>query len=312
MHNVVIPDDFPSVIADSAALTRLKMLPDTSVKVHVSQPSGESGLASRIVKANTVLISRSVSLLTPAVVASAHNLQHVILLGATSEETDPRLAAIHHVRFTYASSGPNDSVAEHTLALMLALAHKVPELDQRVRSGEWPRGLITQLSGKTLGIVGTGRSGGRLAHLARGIGMGVVVCQQPEPSGQGAEKNKSELAELLAAADVVSMHAHVAGSPTGLFSARHFAMMKASALFVSAERHGLVDERALASALTTQVISGAALDVFDQEPLPRDSALLYLPSVILSPHTGGLTPESVDASLDTAINSAAEYIRGKR
>ena len=254
---IVVPDDFPSIMADSNAIARLKRVPGVTVKVFPSPPSSEAELASRIASAHTVIFSHSSLSASPATLARSSSLRHVILTGSSHEEVQHSRIVIPGVKVTVATSPVADSVAEHALSLMLALAHKVPELDQRVRAGEWPRGLITQLSGKVLGIVGSSGAATKLGRLAAGIGMNVIQWRHADDSGAGGASLVLSLEDLLSRSDVVSVHSRIAVSGPQAIGARHFAQMKPSAFLVAADSSGLVDERALVVALTTQVIAGA-------------------------------------------------------
>jgi D-3-phosphoglycerate dehydrogenase len=191
---------------------------------------------------------------------------------------------------------------------MLALARKVPELDQRVRAGEWPRGLVTQLADKTLGIVGTSRAGRKVAHLAASLGMNVITWSPAAPPGEVSGGQRVDLEQLLRSADVVSVHVRLSEASGKLLGAQHFALMKPTALFIHTERAGLVDEVALAQALASQTIAGAALDVFAQEPPAPDSPLRHLPNVILSPHTAASTADALEASLNAVADAVLRYL----
>ena len=308
---VVVPDDDPPVMADSSALVRLKAYPGVRVRVHMSLPADEDDLRYRLARAHTAIFTRSAGHMTRSVMAGLHSLRHVVLTGAAAEVPDMEAARELGIQVTHTPDTVSDAVAEHTLALMLALARRVPELDQRVRAGEWPRGLITQLSGKTLGIVGTGVTGRKLARLAAGIGMSILAWSPDRIDEHVGQSRDVDLDYLLQNADVVSVHVRLSEAAGRMFGQRQFVLMKPTALFINTERAGLVDEAALAQALTSQTIAGAALDVFTQEPLPRESPLLGLPGVILSPHTAASTQEALQADLDAAVQNVIAFLEGR-
>ncbi len=311
---VVVPDDDPPVMADSASVVRLRSATGIRVDVHTSRPTGESDLRSRIGRAHTVIFSRSAGHLTRPVLAACKALKHIVVMGAASESVDTEAAWQMGVEVTHTPDTISDAVAEHTLALMLALARRIPELDQRVRAGEWPRGLITQLSGKTLGVIGTSAAGRKLSRIAAGIGMNVVAWG-PELAGRPGEHDDShtvELEYLLRNSDVVSVHSRPSEARSPTFGPRQFAVMKTTAFLINGERAGLVDEQALTDALTSQTIAGAALDVFAREPIPKDSPLVMVPNVILSPHTAASTAEALSADQEAAVEIVLAYIAARR
>jgi D-3-phosphoglycerate dehydrogenase len=192
--------------------------------------------------------------------------------------------------------------------LMLAVARRIVDVDQRVRRGEWPRGQIMQLRGKTLGVVGLGAIGRQVAHLGRAIGMNVLTwTMHPKPE-LGFEH--VDLESLYRRSDVVSLHLRLSDRTAGLFGRAEFDLLKPTAIFINTARGGLVDEAALVDALASARIAGAGLDVFAVEPLPADSALKRLPNVVLTPHSAGVTPEVVEAGLQLAIDNVVSWLAG--
>jgi phosphoglycerate dehydrogenase-like enzyme len=294
-------------MADSAALLRLKRAPGLSVHVNGTRPAGDADLSRRIARADAVIGVHQTTRFTRAALEGARRLRLLVVLGDPSESADLEWAIAHGITVSGAPGQDADAVAEHTLALMLSLARRVPELDQRVRAGEWPRGLVTQLGGKTLGIIGTSAAGQKVARLALGIGMNVVTWTPETLAGKGKATPLVELEELLRTADVVSVHARVSEATGRLLGPGQLALMKPGSFLIHTERAGLVDETALAHALTGQMIGGAALDVFAQEPLPADSPLRYLPNVILSPHAAASGAEVLEHSLDAAAAVVLSY-----
>ena len=309
---VIVPDDSPPVMADSAALLRLKRAPGLSVHVNGTRPAGDADLGRRIARADAVIGVHQTTHFARAALEGARRLRLLVVLGDPAGSADMEWSTAHGITVSGTPEQDADAVAEHTLALMLSLARRVPELDQRVRAGEWPRGLVTQLGGKTLGIIGTSAAGQKVARLALGIGMNVVTWSPETLAGEGNATPPVELERLLRTADVVSVHARQSEATGKLLGPRQFAFMKPGSLFIHTERAGLVDEIALAHALTGQLIGGAALDVFAQEPLPADSPLRYLPNVILSPHAAASAAEVLESSLDAAAAIVLSYFERPR
>ncbi|MCH7738730.1 MAG: phosphoglycerate dehydrogenase [Chloroflexi bacterium] len=313
MVKISIPDDQPPLITDSPALARLRAATDAEVALWDTRPTSEVELLERISDAHTVICIRSTSHFTRHVIESSPALRHIARWGPGVDNIDLDAAGRMKIMVTNTPDTATDAVAEHCLALMLAVARKVPEIDARVRAGEWPRGLLTQLSGKTLGIVGTGLIGRRLARIAQGIGMSVIAWTR-RPDEEWAAANQItyvELKVLLRESDVISLHLRLSAETRNIFSSDEFSAMKPTAILINVARGGLINENALADALRDSSIAGVGLDTFSSEPLPTDSPLRNIPNAILSPHTAGTTAEALTASLEMVVDNALQFMAGK-
>ena len=311
---VVVPDDDPPVFADSAALARLRRLPDVEIMSHTRRPGSAYELIERVSGAHTLIVARTSTRVTNTVLEGVSpGLKHVAIWGTAVDhvalETTRRLGIV----VTNTPNAATVAVAEHALALLLSLARKIPQLDLRVREGEWPGGQLTQLAGKTLGVVGTGAVGIRLARIAEGIGMRILMSSLSETVASGESSNWTEVSftELLANSDAISLHARLTPQTRSMFGAAEFARMKPTALFVNTARGQLVNSRALAEALANETIAGAALDVFNAEPLDRNSPLTRLPNVILTPHIAANTSEALNVSLNMVIDNVIDFLHGR-
>jgi phosphoglycerate dehydrogenase-like enzyme len=209
----------------------------------------------------------------------------------------------------------SNAVAEHTLGLMLALARKTVPLASAMREGEWPRENVVgvELSGKTVGVVGLGGIGTRVAQLCGALGMHVLAWTR-SPSAErlaDASATFAEIDDLLASSDVVTLHLPHTPDTDRLLSAARLRQMKPSAYLVNTARAELVDQEALIGALTEGRIAGAALDVFADEPLPEDNPWRGLPNVILTPHIGWNTPEANRRSVEIALGNLVGALGGE-
>ncbi len=311
---VVIPDDFPLVFTDSAALARLRRMPEFDVRTFTTRPANSDELVDRIKGAHTVVLTRTTTRMTNTVLESAApDLRHIAIWGTAVDHI--ALEAARRLGITV-SNTPNTAtvaVAEHALAMLLSLARKIPQLDRRLRAGEWPGGQLTQLAGKTLGIVGTGAVGVRMARLAEGIGMRVQTSSLTDTPTNDQESNVTEVSfeQLLGTSDAISLHARLTPRTRYMFGSKQFALMKPNALFINTARGQLVNSIALAEALANETIAGAALDVFDQEPLPTDSPLAHLPNVILTPHISSNTSEALTVSLNMVVDNVIDHIKAR-
>ena len=311
---VIVPDDDPPVFADSAALARLRRLPNVEVRSHTERPGNEHELIARISGAHTMIVARTTTRVTNTVFEEASSeLKHVAIWGTAVDHVALEAARRLGVVVTNTPNAATVAVAEHALALLLALARKIPQLDLRVREGEWPGGQLTQLAGRTLGIVGTGAIGIRLARIAEGIGMRILMSSLSETVNKSEGSNWTEVSfsELLANSDAISLHARLTPQTRSMFGASEFARMKPTALFVNTARGQLVNSRALAEALANETIAGAALDVFNAEPLNRNSPLTRLPNVILTPHIAANTNEALNVSLNMVIDNVIDFLQGR-
>jgi phosphoglycerate dehydrogenase-like enzyme len=299
MLRVAIPDDAPPVLAPSPVYRDLAARAE--VRCHDSLPGSEAELIRRIAGAEAVINIRSSSKFTEEVFARSPELRVLSLWGTGTDNVDLAAAARRGVRVTNTPGVAAASVAEHCLALMLAVARRIPAADAAVRRGEWPRGEGVELQGKTLGVIGLGAIGGRFARLGAAIGMRATAwTMRPDPP-PGIEMVPLE--RLYRESDVVSLHLRLSDRTRGMIGAAQFAMMKPTAIFLNTARGPIVEESALIAALTENRIRGAGLDVFETEPLPRDHPLTRLANVVLTPHSAGVTPEALEAGLRMAVEN---------
>jgi glyoxylate reductase len=206
------------------------------------------------------------------------------------------------------------ATADLTFALILAARRRVVEGDQRVRAGEWSGSwadglLAEELTGATLGIVGLGRIGQAVARRARGFELRVVYTQRTRTRTELGEYR--ELDELLAEADIVSIHAPLTPETDGLVDARRLSLLKDGAVLVNTARGEIVDEPALIAALKSGQLAGAYLDVFEVEPLPQDSALWNLPNVLVTPHNSAAAAGNDQRVLELFLDNLGRWHRSE-
>jgi D-3-phosphoglycerate dehydrogenase len=220
-------------------------------------------------------------------------------------------ATVDGIAVVNAPDGNTLAAAEHALSLLFALARHVPRADAGMKAGQWPKAGLTgfELEGKKLGVIGLGRIGSAVARKARGIGMDVAAYDPflpPSAAAHGSVPLKT-FDELLAWADVVTLHVPRTKETTRLIDAPALARMKPGAYLVNAARGGLVDEAALLEALDTGRLAGAALDTFATEPLPGDSPLRAHPKLVLTPHLGASTGEAQQAVSTILAREVLDY-----
>jgi phosphoglycerate dehydrogenase-like enzyme len=304
---VVIPDDFPAVLGSSAAWSALKARAETGY--YDDLPGSEERLVERIGDAEVVLNIRSSSRFSAQVLDACPKLRLLSLWGTGTDHVDLPAAARAGVTVTNTPGVAAVSIAEHTMALLFAVARGVVQLDGATRDGRWERGRMTDLRGKVCGVLGYGAIGRAFARIAAGIGMKVIVWtvhpeRHPEVACCGLD-------ELYGTADVVSIHLRLSNSTERFIGAGQFARMKPGAILINTARGAIVDEAALIEALDSGRLAGAGLDVFAKEPLPRENPFAGHANVVLTPHCAGITPEAVEAGLAMAVENIWAFLEGR-
>jgi phosphoglycerate dehydrogenase-like enzyme len=299
---IVVPDDFPAVFEGSEAHGR-------AAQLGVVQVCSERGaddateLARRIGNAKVAVNIRAYAHFTDAVFAACPNLKLVSIWGVGTDNIDLEAAKRRGVTVCNTPGANAIAVGEHAIALMMAVARKIPQIDRDMRKGEWPRDMLGQLHGKTLGVFGTGAIGTHVAKLARAFGM--TVLEWSARRGTAVERD-----DILKRADFVSLHVRLTPQTRGFIGAREFAMMQPGAILINTGRGALVDRDALHEALASQRIAGAGLDVFHDEPLKAGDPILGFANTVLSPHNAGQTPEVRRDGLLLTIANVERFLAG--
>jgi D-3-phosphoglycerate dehydrogenase len=307
---IVVPDDFPAVLTGTPAEARLRALSDVTVfterGAHI-----EDELIRRVNGAEAVLSLRAHSHFTERVLDACPSIRMISIWGTGTDNVDLGACEARGITVTNTPGINANSVAEHTMALMLAVARRFPEMDRGIHAGEWPRAMLAQLEGKMLGIVGFGAIGRRVAMLASAFGMRVLVFPWGSDNGRaaGAGARSVDVETLFRESDIVTLHLRLMPATEAFVDRDRLALMKPTAFLINTSRGRLVDEDALVDALRNARLAGAGLDVFHHEPLPAESPLLSLPNVVLTPHNAGTTPEVIEAGLGRAVENVAEYLR---
>ena len=252
-----------------------------------------------------------------ALLEAAGRLGFIQKLGAGVDRIDLEVCRARGIGVARLHAGNAIPVAEHTVMLMLAACRRLPLLDRATRAEGWDkeacRGVNRQLRGKTIGLIGFGAIGRAVAGLLASFGVDIRYydpVRAPAEVEAGLQATFAPLEELLARADVVSLHLPLLPETRGLLDARRIALMKPGAILVNAARGGLVDEAALSQALADGRLFGAALDAFAVEP-PVGSPLLALEQVVVTPHCAGATIDNVAALAARAVANSERYLAGE-
>lgn len=270
-------------------------------------PGADAIIAAAIVRYDGALMDQVPTL--RVISRSGIGLDNVVIPDATARG----------IAVCYAPDAPTISTAEHTITLLLAVAKDLKHMDRLARSGEttdfFGLSRSVEVQGLQLGVVGLGRIGGRVATLARGLGMNVVGFDPLVPPRRAADLGIAlvpALDTLLRASDVVTLHVPLSAETHHLIDAARLAQMKPGAILINAARGGLVDEAALLDALDRGHLHGAGLDVFEQEPPRPDNPLLHRDDVVATPHVASSTAAGKDRLWRTAIVQALQVLRGER
>jgi phosphoglycerate dehydrogenase-like enzyme len=270
-----------------------------------------SALEVRALMRNAVGAIVSTDPFDAGVLANSPALRVIARVGVGIDSIDLDAATAHGVAVTVTPGVNEGTVADHTIALMLAALRRVCEQDAAVRRGSWNRTgehAAWALSGSTVGLIGFGHIGRIVAARLRGFDVRVLVTDPIEP--RDGDVQPVSLDVLLGSSDVVSLHVPLLPTTRGLVGARELGLMKPEAILVNTARGAVVDEDALIDALESGRLRGAALDVFANEP-PTGSRLLALPNVVLSPHIAGLSTTSVRDMTRRATASVIDVLRGR-
>lgn len=272
------------------------------VDVHTGEPPEE--LIRRIPEYDALVV-RSETQVTAAVLDAGRRLRVVARAGVGVDNIDVPAATQHGVIVVNSPEGNTIAAAEHTVAMLLALSRKIPCAVASLRRGDWKRSAFigVEVYNKSLGVIGFGKIGREVAHRCQGLGMRVLASDAfvtPElAQREGAEL--VELPELFQRSDYITVHTPLTRDTRGLIDDDAFDQMQDGVRIINCARGGIIDEAALFRALESGKVAGAALDVFEQEPPPRDSPLVSHPLVIPTPHLGASTEEAqVNVALDVA------------
>jgi len=252
--------------------------------------------------------------LTRSLIERLPNLKCVITTGTGNRSID--FEAAEEAGVTVCATAPGEAwlaTAELAWGLVLAAARRIPQEDRAVRAGKWQTSLGIALHGKTLGLVGLGGVGTHMARYGRAFGMEVLAWSRRLDEDTALEHGvrRVGLEELLRSSDVVSVHMVLSDQTRGLIGKEELGLMKPGAFLVNTSRGPLVDEQALLAALRAKAIAGAALDVFDEEPLSADHSFLGLDNVVLSPHVGGFTDDVYREWYAGTVEDILGYLDGE-
>jgi phosphoglycerate dehydrogenase-like enzyme len=310
LPRVAVLDDYSGTVARLPCWERLVGL--VELDVFTDRCADEDALVARLAGHEIVVPIRERTRLSRSVLRSLTRLRLVALTGRSIGQVD--LAAANDLGIVVTETGGSGASApELAIGLILALARHISHHDAGMRRGEWETRVGTELAGKTLGILGLGRVGTRVARVGQALGMSVVAAGPTltDERARRAGATRVEIEQLFAMSDVVTVHLRLGDTTRGIVDRALLERMKPTALFVNTARADLVDQRALVDVLRERRIAGAALDVYAAEPLPLDDRLRELDNVVLSPHVGYVTREAFEAFFGGAAEQIELFVTGR-
>jgi phosphoglycerate dehydrogenase-like enzyme len=309
MIHVAILDDYQKVALGLGDWSGLAVAAPQVFEDHLAD---EDALVERLIGFEIIVAMRERTPFPRSLLSRLPHLRLLVTTGLRNASIDLAAAAELGVVVSGTRGLPYPT-AELTWGLILGLCRNIPLEDRATRVGEWQVSLGVGVRGKTLGLVGLGNLGSQVAAIGKAFGMDVVAWSQNLSHERAAEvgvRRAETLLELLAGADIVSVHLVLGERTRGLLGARELAAMKRTAFLVNTARGPIVDEAALVQALRARAIAGAGLDVFETEPLPPDHALRSLPNTIITPHLGYVTEETYRLFFGDAVEDIRAYLAG--
>lgn len=304
---VAVLDDYQNVALSMADWSPLTHRADVTVfNDHVAEIGK---LIQRLQPFDVVCVMRERTPLPREVIESLPNLKLIASTGAGNTSIDQEAAAQRgiEIRHTGYSSTPT---IEMTWALILAMARNIPLENQSLRQGGWQLSLGDELAGKTLGLLGLGRVGSAVGIIGRAFRMNVIAWSQNLTEERAVEKGAQRVSRdaLFSQADFLSIHVRLSERTAGLVGAAEFAQMKPTSRLINTSRGPIVDSAALLAALTTGQIAGAALDVYDVEPLDNPHPLRELPNVLATPHIGYVSKELYRTFYGDTVRNIVQWL----
>lgn len=315
MHRVAILDDYAGTALELADWSPVQ---DRSEITVFDRHLSEAEAAEALQPFDVICTMRERMALQRTLIERLPNLKLITIVGMSLPNLDLAAATESGVLVAHSDfANPRfravrDATPELAWGLLIATVRNLAEEHRRMRDGGWQSSVGTTLSGKTLGLLGLGRTGTRMAEYAGVFGMEVVAWSQnlTEQAATAARARRVEKAALFESADVVSIHLVLSERTRGLVGEPELALMKPHAYLINTSRGPIVDEAALISSLRTGRIAGAGLDVFDVEPPAPDHPLRGLPNVTLSPHLGYVTREMLSAFYSDSIEAVVAWLDG--
>lgn len=306
-----ILDDYQNVartVADWSGVER-----DVAFRVYTESLGSPDKVIAALKDCAVVCLMRERTLFGADIIDALPNLKLIVTTGMRNAAIDVAAAARHNIPVCGTESLGHPT-AELTLGLMLELARKIGHENARLKAGaRWQSTLGADLYGKTLGIIGLGKLGSRVARAANALDMKVVAWSQNLTAEKAKEHGAALVSkeELFRRADFVTVHVPLSARSKGLVGANELALMKPTAFFINTSRGPVADEKAIAAALQAKRIAGAGIDVYDEEPLPLDHPFRKLDNIVITPHLGYVTADNYKRFYVETVEDVRAWLDGK-
>jgi phosphoglycerate dehydrogenase-like enzyme len=309
MHRLAILDDYQHVAGSLADWSRLE--PAVDVRIFHDHVAGLDALAERLHDFEIIVAMRERTPFPAALFERLPKLELLVSTGVRNRAIDLDAARNAGV-VVCGTRALASSTVELTWGLIIALTRNIAREDAAVRGGQWQISVGPELAGRTIGVVGLGRVGGRVAQIAGAFGMSPIAWSENLTAERAAAVGARLVGkdELFETADIVTLHLVLSERTRRLVGTRELALMKPTAYLVNTARGPIVDERALVEALDAGSIAGAALDVFDEEPLPIGHPLRALPNTVVTPHIGYVARDAYEAFYGDALEDVEAFLAG--
>lgn len=309
MLRIALLDDYQGVALVAADWASLAA--DARVEAFRDHVTDEAALAERLRPFDVVMALRERTPFPRAVLEQLPNLKLLATAGMRNAAVDLRAATELGI-LVCGTGGSARATMELTWGLILALLRQIPREDRATRAGRWQETVGIGLDGKVLGIIGLGNIGSQVAEVARAFHMRILAWSHNLTDARAAESGAERVAkdDLLAQADIVTIHLVLSARTTGLIGRPELARMRPTTYLINTSRGPIVDERALVESLRQGMIAGAGLDVFDEEPLPPGHPLLDLPNVVVTPHLGYVTAETYRVFYGQTLENIRAFLAG--
>jgi phosphoglycerate dehydrogenase-like enzyme len=303
-------DDYQAVATQTADWSVLP--PDTHVHVFRDHLADQGALVDRLKEFEIVVAMRERTPFPRSLLERLPRLKLLITTGMRNASIDIKAAADRGITVC-GTGGVGYPTAELTWGLILALLRRIPQEDRATRAGQWQVSLGVGLRDKVLGMIGLGNLGSQVATVGKAFQMQVLAWSQNLTAERAAQFGATLVTkdELLSRADIVTIHLVLSERTRRLLGARELALMKPTAYLINTSRGPIVEEQALVEALEKKTIAGAALDVYDEEPLPLDHPLRRLENTVITPHVGYVTAEGYRVFYGHAVEDIQAFLRGQ-
>jgi D-3-phosphoglycerate dehydrogenase len=314
MEKIVIIDDETEIFSLKTEISKALNSLNREIDLYYSRPEDTAEIISRLKDTHTVIVTKATTKINNDVIENLPSLKHIAVFGTALDHIDENAAKRNEVVISSIPNSFTMSVAEHTMALMFSLIKKIPEINNRIKNNnEWPSEEVDLINGKTIGIIGSGLIGEQVAKMASSFGMHVIMSpvMRLDNSRIRTIEEFAEVSDinlLLENSDVISIHTKLTTETKHLIDNEEISKIKSNAIIINTARGSLINQSVLYDALITGKIAGAALDVFEKEPIEKNSPLKGLKNVLLTSHNGANSKELILESINNLLKNVKQNL----